>query len=81
MRISADYVMPGSDWQNGSQGPLFSLYMPSPSIKKHIFYRETFGVYRVHETVTDRTNRPLTEEQTSNRAWNSFVELTIMYRF
>jgi hypothetical protein len=81
VRIGADYVFSGTDWQNGSQGPLLSLYMPSPSAKTHIFYRETIGIYRFHETVTDRTDPVLTREQTSNHAFDSFVEMTVMYRF
>jgi hypothetical protein len=81
MRIGIDYVLPGTDWQNGSQGPLLTLYMPSPAAKAHIFYRETVGVYRLHETVTDRSDPVLTREQTSNYSSESFAEVTIMYRF
>ena len=81
MRASVDYVMPGSDWQNGSQGPLLTLYMPSPSLKKHFFYRQTLGIYRFHDTVTDRTDPVLTRQQTGNHHGDSYLEFAIIYRF
>lgn len=81
MRLGVDYVLSGTDWQNGSQGPLFTLYIPSPSAKGHIFYRETVGVYRFHDTLTDRTNLIMTREQMSHHSWDSFAEFTVMYRF
>jgi hypothetical protein len=80
-RVGIDYLLKGSDWQNGTQGPLFSLYIPSPSVKAHIFYRETMGVYRCYDTVTDRTNAFLTQEQMGNHHWDTFAEFTLMYRF
>lgn len=81
MRIGVDYMLKGSNWQNGSQGPLFTLYIPSPSVKAHIFYRETVGIYRFYDTVTDRANAILTREQMGNRHFDAFAEFTIMYRF
>ena len=80
-RIGVDYVLAGTDWKNGSQGPLFTLYVPSPAVKAHIFYRETMGVYRVHDTVTDRSDPVLTLQQMSNHSWQAFAEFTAMYRF
>lgn len=81
MRIGADYVMKGTDWENGQQGVLLSFFMPSPSVKRHIFYQETIGIYRFHDTVTDRTDAVLTAEESSHHHPNSFAEFTIMYRF
>ena len=81
MQMSVDYITTGSDWQNGSHGPQFTVYIPSPSLKGHIFLREELGIYRIHETVTDRTNIVMTGEQTSDHAWDSFLEVTIMCRF
>jgi hypothetical protein len=81
MQVRVDYMLKGSNWQNGTQGPLFSIYFPSPSVKAHIFYRETVGIYRFYDTVTDRTNAFLTREQMSNHHWDSFAEFTVMYRF
>ena len=80
-RIGIDYVMTGTDWKNGSQGTLFTLYVPSPSAKTHIFYRETMGVYRTHDTVTDRADAVLTQQQMSNHSWESFAEFTAMVRW
>ena len=81
MRVGADYVLPGTDWQNGSQGPSLMVYIPSPSLKRRLFFREQLGIYRYHDTVTDRTDPLLTREQTSKHAFDSFLELTVMYRF
>lgn len=81
MRIGADYVTKGSDWQNGSQGVDLSIYLPSPSAKRHLFYRETIGLYRFYDTVTDRNNKYLTQQQMGNHHSNCFVEFTVMYRF
>jgi hypothetical protein len=81
MRLGADYVLPVTDWQNGTQGPSIMLYIPSPSLKRHLFFRQQLGIYRYHDTVTDRTNPILTREQTSKHSFDSFLELTLMYRF
>jgi hypothetical protein len=81
MRVGADYVLPGKDWENGSQGPSIMVYIPSPSLKRHLFFREQLGIYRYHDTVTDRTNPILTRDQTSKHGFDAFLELTIMYRF
>jgi hypothetical protein len=81
MRIGIDYMLKGSNWQNGTQGMLFSLYLPSPSVQHHIFYRETVGIYRFYDTVTDRADPRLTREEMSHHSFDSFAEFTIMYRF
>ena len=81
MRLGADYVLPGADHANALQGPLLNFYMPSPSTRGHIFFRQTIGVYEFHETVTEPSNLALTKLQTSQRSVTSFVELTLMYRF
>jgi hypothetical protein len=81
MQLGADYMLAGSNWQNGAQGPLLTFYVPSPSGKTHIFWRETVGIYRFYDSVTDRTNATLTREQMSNHSWETFVEFTMMYRF
>jgi hypothetical protein len=81
MRLSADYVLTGTDWQNGSQGPLITVYIPSPAAKGHLFWRESVGIYRFHDTVTNRSDAALTRLQMGNRSFNSFAEFTVMYRF
>jgi hypothetical protein len=81
VQLGVDYMLKGSNWKNGTQGPLFTLYMPSPAAKAHIFWRETVGIYRVYDTVTDRTNALLTSQQMSNRHWDTFAAFTVMYRF
>ena len=80
-RVAVDYVMKGTDWKNGSQGTLCTLYVPSPSAKAHVFYRETMGVYRVYDTVTDRADHALTLQQMSNHSWQAFAEFTAMVRW
>jgi hypothetical protein len=81
MRAGIDYVLPGGDHLNALQGPLLSFYMPSPSAKGHIFFRETLGIYEFHETVTEPSIPSLTQQQIGNRYVTSFGELTVMYRF
>jgi hypothetical protein len=81
MRLGVDYVLPGTDHSNAVQGPLFSFYMPSPSVRGHIFFRETLGVYEFHESVTDPANLLLTRQQIGERSVTSFGEFTLMYRF
>lgn len=81
MRLGVDYILPGTDHSNATQGPLISFYMPSPSARGHIFFRETIGVYTFHETVTDPSNLTLTRQQIGHRSVTSFGELTVMYRF
>jgi hypothetical protein len=80
-RLGVDYVLKGNDHINGSQGPLITFYMPSPSSKGHFFFRQTLGIYSFHDTVTDPTNALLTRKQMGNRHVNGFGELTMMFRF
>lgn len=81
MRLSADYVLKGTDHMNGSQGPVITFYMPSPSSKGHFFLRQTIGIYSCYTTVTDPTNLFLTHQQMADRHVNAVGELTLMYRF
>jgi len=80
-RLRIDYVTSGSDWQNGSQGPRISLYIPSPSEKRHWFMRESLLLYRFHDTVTDPADPVLTSIERSHHAMSSSADFTIMYRF
>ena len=81
MLVRVDYLLPGTDHFNAVQGPLISLYFPSPSAKGHVFFRETLGIYEFHETVTAPSNLILTRQQMGDRSVTSFGELTVMYRF
>ena len=81
MRLSMDYVLPGTDYANALQGPLVSFYLPSPSARGHIFFRQTIGIYTFHDTVTDPSNPTLTRQQIGQRSITSFGEVTLMYRF
>lgn len=81
MRVQIDYVLPGTDHYNAVQGPLVTFYIPSPSAKAHIYFRETIGIYEFHETVTEPSNVILTRQQIGDRLVTSFGELTVMYRF
>jgi hypothetical protein len=40
MRIAMDWVMAGSDWQNGSHGPEITVSFPTPREKRHLFLQE-----------------------------------------
>jgi hypothetical protein len=81
MRIDADWVMAGTDWENGSHGPDVKLTFPAPSEKRHLFWRQTIGIYRFHETVTEPTNFSLTQSQRSQKYFDSDVNFGILYRF
>jgi hypothetical protein len=81
MRISVDYVLKGNDYINGSQGPLVTFYMPSPSAKGHFFFRQTLGIYTFYTTVTEPNNAYLTRLQMNDRHAETVGEMTFMYRF
>jgi hypothetical protein len=81
MRIDADWVMSGTDWQNGSHGPSTTLTFPTPSEKRHLFWKQTIGIYRFHETVTEPNNLPLVHLQRSQKNFDSTVDFGMVYRF
>jgi hypothetical protein len=81
MRGQVLYVMPGDDHLNGTQGPEFSLWLPSPAAAHHVFWRQTIGIYAFHETVTDPSDKVLTAEQMSTRSVTGYVSFNLMYRF
>ncbi len=81
MRGQILYVMTGDDHMNGTQGPEFSLWFPSPVADHHLFWRQTIGIYSFHETVTDPSNKVLTAEQISSRPVTDNVSFNVIYRF
>jgi len=74
MRAQVLYVLPGSDHLNALQGPEFSLWLPSPSSKSHLFYRQTIGIYEFHQTSVPGNSG------TSERSAANFIDFTILYR-
>jgi hypothetical protein len=81
MRINVDWITAGSDWQNGSHGPNVTLTFPAPSEKRHVFWRQSLGVYRFHESITEPTNLPLTLLQNSDKSFDSTADFGLIYRF
>lgn len=81
MHINADWVMSGNDWQNGTHGPEITISFPSPRLPHHWFWQQRVDIFRTHETVTERSNVPLTREQRSNRYFSSSVNVAVSYRF
>ncbi len=81
MRIDAEWLTAGNDWQNGSHGPNVTVTFPAPSEKRHIFWRQSVGIYSFHETVTDPTNLALTQEQRSDKSIDATVEGGLILRF
>jgi|HubBroStandDraft_6_1064221.scaffolds.fasta_scaffold73436_3 hypothetical protein len=81
MRVSADWVMGGTDWENGSHGPSITITLPTPRERRHVFFRETLDVYRFHTTVTEPDNVPLTLLQRSERQTTSYLNFGVIYRF
>jgi hypothetical protein len=73
-------AIPNGQCTNGLQGPMVSFYLPSPAMAGHLYWRETVGVYTLHDTLTS-TDPVITAMQKSNRSVASFVEFTMMYRF
>lgn len=93
MRMQVDYTLPGSEHvdqkgctvpdgqcTNDLQGPTFSLYIPSPSLARHVFWRTTLGIYTFHTTVTS-TDPSLTALQKGERSGTAFLNFALMYRF
>lgn len=81
MRWQTLYVLPGTDRSNGLQGPEIQLWFPSPASKRHLFYRQTLGIYEFHTTVTDPSNVILTAEQIGERHSSAFLDFTFGWRF
>ncbi len=81
MRINVDWVMAGTDWQNGVHGPAMTFSFPAPSEKRHWLFRESLGVYRFYTTVTEPQNLALTQSQRDNRAFTSTADFALVYRF
>jgi hypothetical protein len=81
MRFNVDWVMTGNDWQNGSHGPSITTTIPTPSEKRHWFFRETLGIYRFHTTVTAPNDPVLTRWQLAHRNTTSYLDFAAVYRF
>lgn len=66
---------------NGLQGPEFTIFLPSPQLKKHFFFRMALGIYEFHTTITEPSNVQLTQQQNSSRSVTSSADMGLMYRF
>jgi hypothetical protein len=80
-RLKCMYTLPGSDRINGTQGPTVTFITPSPATRHHVFFYEALSLSLFHDTVTDPSNRQLTEIQRSNRSLASYLRLWVMVRF
>jgi hypothetical protein len=85
-RFTANYVLSGSDWQNGSHGVDIGMTMPRPIEKRHIFFVCDLAIYRFHETVTEpgpfpRGNPPLTLMQLADKSTYGTYKLGVKWRF
>lgn len=81
LRGQAEYVLPGNDHLNGTQGVDLELWIPSPAQPGHWFYRQGVRMYRFHDTLTDPNNQYLTQLQLANHSFATFVRFTVLYRF
>jgi hypothetical protein len=81
MRMNLDWVMAGTDWQNGSHGPAITMTLPTPREKRHWFFRSSVSVYRFHTTVTEPDNLPLTQQQRGQKHFDGFADTGLVYRF
>jgi hypothetical protein len=93
MRLQTDYKLkgvehvdaqgcnvPNGQCTNDLQGPMFTLYLPSPALARHLYWRQTAGVYMGHETVTS-TDPTLTALQKSAGSVSPYLNFALMYRF
>ncbi len=81
MRWQTLYVLPGSDRLNALQGPELQFCFPSPTSRKHFFFRQTLGIYEFHTTITDPTDASLTAQQTRDRHSAAFLDFVFGWRF
>ena len=81
MRVNLDWVLAGTDWQNGSHGAAVTATLPTPREKRHWFLRNCFTEYRFHTTVTEPTNLALTRAQRAQRGFSAGDEMGVVYRF
>jgi hypothetical protein len=93
MRWQVDYTLKGAEHvdprgctvpdgqcTNDLQGPMVSLYLPSPALARHVFWRTTLGIYTFHTTVTS-TDPYLTSIQKGQRSVTAVLDFAMMYRF
>jgi hypothetical protein len=81
MRVNTDWITAGNDRQNGSHGPEVTLTFPSPIEKRHWFWVEAIGVFGFHQSVTEPTNLPLVQFQTSQKSIDAYGDFGVIYRF
>jgi hypothetical protein len=81
MRLGMNWVLAGSDWQNGVHGAEISISIPSLREARHCFFVATIGIYGFHQTVTDRTKIQLMRSQRADRAVFPVLSLGLLYRF
>jgi hypothetical protein len=73
-------TVPNGQCTNNVSGPEFSIYLPSPAVRGHVFFRATIAIWRAHETVTS-TDPVLTRQQVGNTFFVPETQLTMLYRF
>ena len=73
-------TVPNGQCTNDLQGLMLSLYLPSPALARHVFWRTTLGVYTLHTTVTS-TDPSLTVLQKGQRSVTAAFDFAMMYRF
>ena len=80
-RLKCTYSLQGSDKDNGVQGPTLTFILPSPVTKHHFFFYESLNTSIFHATITDPTNKALTDLQRADRSYASFLTLGMMFKF
>lgn len=81
IRFEGNWFTAGNDWQNGEHGVEVSISIPSPREPHHLFFRERVKLYTYHQTVTNRSNIPLSFLQRANRYVTVYASVGIVYRF
>lgn len=80
-RFTLNWMMAGSDWQNGGHGAEFSMVLPRPIEKRHVFFTYTMDLLRYHDSVTEPSNIPLTQWQRAQHFMDGTCSLGLMLRF
>jgi hypothetical protein len=80
-RLTVVYRLPYADRLNGVQGPSLGFITPSPATKHHVYFTENLGIGFLHATITDPSNKVLTEMQIHDRATSANLSFGLMFKF
>lgn len=77
VRVSVTYVHPGTDWMNSVQGFEAAGWWGH----NHLFFKMQLGGYWFHDTLTDRSNKPLTQSEKAHVLTTAHGQMVLGWRF